>query len=338
VEEKQKDHTVPALYHGTLLENVPAILERGIERGEGWGGAGTSGAFLSKTPQGALYWAKIAYQRDRNERMEILHFDRDHGYEIDKLLAILVVQIPDDQAGLLRADEEQFEDVGADFPAEDWRQSLEKIGDVRFEGEIPPAWVVDVKHPVPVHPKPAPKGAKKVSNQFTPPLTWTRCSDGLVYKGVKSVENPDNYLETDEAAFYVNLGDRTAWFVSALRETPSIWISAVDLDEPREVIDKLPLATSLHDPAMEHLVKVGAFMEFMGELEEMRNAELSLEEIAEKFERIPKLDRLALLEVVHDVAGCLLGNQKKYNLRLVYEKQTIHGEAAKILAEHGIYC
>jgi GNAT superfamily N-acetyltransferase len=137
----------PVLYHGTLLESVPAILERGIERGEGWGGAGTSGVFLSKTPEGALYWAKIAYQRDRGERMEIYHFDREHGQEADRLLAVLTVQVPDDQVGLLRADEEQFEDVGADFPADDWRQSLEKIGDARFEGEVPPAWIRDVIPP-----------------------------------------------------------------------------------------------------------------------------------------------------------------------------------------------
>src|SRR3990170_8090904 len=37
------ENVAPVLYHGTLKEHVPAILERGIERGEGWGGAGTSG-------------------------------------------------------------------------------------------------------------------------------------------------------------------------------------------------------------------------------------------------------------------------------------------------------
>jgi len=135
------------LFHGTLLEHVPAILERGIERGEGWGGAGTSGAFLSGTPQGALYWAKMAHQREHSERLEIHRFDRDHGREIDELLAVLAVQVPDDQAGRLRADEEQFEDVHADFDPSDWRQSLKVIGDVRFDGGIPPGWIVEVIRP-----------------------------------------------------------------------------------------------------------------------------------------------------------------------------------------------
>jgi hypothetical protein len=140
-------NVVPVLYHGTLKEHVPAILERGIERGEGWGGAGTSGAFLSGTPEGALYWAKIAYQREHGEKVEPDRFNRVHGHEADELLAVLTVQIPDDQVGLLRADEEQFEDVHADFPPEDWRQSLKVIGDVRFDGEIPPTWIRDVIPP-----------------------------------------------------------------------------------------------------------------------------------------------------------------------------------------------
>lgn len=132
------------LFHGTLLEYVPAILERGIERGEGWGGAGTSGAFLSGTPQGALYWAKMAYQREHSGKLEAHRFDRDHGHEADNLLSVLAVQVPDGQTELLRADEEQFEDVHADFPPEDWRQSLKVIGDVRFEGEVPPTWIMEV--------------------------------------------------------------------------------------------------------------------------------------------------------------------------------------------------
>jgi hypothetical protein len=138
---------IPILFHGTLLEHVPAILRDGIERGEGWGGAGTSGAFLSGTLEGALYWAKMAYQREHGEKLEAHSFDRDRGHEIDRLLAVLAVQIPNDQAELLRADEEQFEDVHADFPPEDWRQSLKVIGDVRFDGEVLPEWIVEVISP-----------------------------------------------------------------------------------------------------------------------------------------------------------------------------------------------
>jgi hypothetical protein len=138
---------VPVLFHGTLVQHVPAILEHGIERGEGWGGAGTSGAFLSGSLEGALYWAKIAYQREHGEKVEPERFDRVHGHEADQLIAVVAVQVPDDQVDRLRADEEQFEDVGADFPPDDWRQSLEKIGDVRFDGELPPEWIVEVIPP-----------------------------------------------------------------------------------------------------------------------------------------------------------------------------------------------
>lgn len=135
------------LFHGTLLKNIPAIMGRGISRGEGWGGAGTSGVFLSGTPEGALYWAKMAYQREHGEKFEIHSFDRDHGREIDDLLAVVAVMIPQDAYALLRADEEQFEDVRADFPATDWRRSLEVIGDVRFDEVIPREWIVEVMPP-----------------------------------------------------------------------------------------------------------------------------------------------------------------------------------------------
>ena len=135
------------LFHGTLREHLPAIMEHGIERGEGWGGAGTSGVFLSRTPEGALYWAKMAYQREYGEKLEVTRFDRDHGAEIDDLLAVLVVEIPDEVLDRLRADEEQFEDVGADFSPDDWRRSLEVIGDVRFDGEIPWEWIREILQP-----------------------------------------------------------------------------------------------------------------------------------------------------------------------------------------------
>lgn len=138
---------MPKLYHGTTVKYVPDILEQGLEEAEGWGGAGTVGVFLSGTPEGALYWAKLAYMRFNDEKMEAHRFDRDHGHHADDLVAVLVVDIPEHSEDELRADQEQFEDVMMDFSPYDWRQSLEKIGDVRFNGSIPPQWIVDVLHP-----------------------------------------------------------------------------------------------------------------------------------------------------------------------------------------------
>jgi hypothetical protein len=138
---------MPKLFHGTLLQNLPEILTSGIEVSEGWGGANTSGAFLSGTPEGALYWAQMAYQREQGEKLEIYKFDRDHGHEVDHLLAVVAVEIPEDETGRLMADQEQFEDVHARFDPTDWRESLKAIGDVRFDGPIPPNWVTEVIRP-----------------------------------------------------------------------------------------------------------------------------------------------------------------------------------------------
>lgn len=138
---------MPRLYHGTLVSRLSEILATGILKGEGWGGAGTSGVFLSGTEEGALYWAKLAFQREVEERLEVDRFDRDHGDEMDQLLAILVVDVPEGETDRLKADEEQFEDVGASFDPADWKQSLEVIGDVRFEGKIPPQWIGKVIRP-----------------------------------------------------------------------------------------------------------------------------------------------------------------------------------------------
>lgn len=139
--EGEAETQVPVLYHGTLVEYLPLISRNGLYETEGWGGAGTKGVFLSGSPQGALYWAKMAYQRARGEKLEAHSFDRDHGADADSLLAVIEVRVPGEYAEVLKADEEQFEDVGADFPPDDWRQSLEKIGDVRFAGRIPPGWL-----------------------------------------------------------------------------------------------------------------------------------------------------------------------------------------------------
>jgi hypothetical protein len=132
---------MPTLYHGTLVENLPHIYAKGIEKGEGWGGAGTTGVFLSGTPEGALYWAKMAYQRAVGGHLEADVFDSIHRDDANELIAVVEVGIPERETGLLMADEEQFEDVLADFSPYDWRQSLEKIGDVRFDGHIPADWI-----------------------------------------------------------------------------------------------------------------------------------------------------------------------------------------------------
>lgn len=134
-------------FHGTLLENVPNLLDRGIEPTEGWGGAGTVGVFLSGTPDGALYWAKLAYQRNHGGKMEIDRFDREHAQELDNLVAILAVEIPSDSFDGLWGDEEQYEDVDAEIHPQDWRGSLREIGDIRFDGPIPPQWIVEVIQP-----------------------------------------------------------------------------------------------------------------------------------------------------------------------------------------------
>lgn len=138
---------MPRLYHGTLVSRLSNILANGISKGEGWGGAWTSGVFLSGTEEGALYWAKLAFQREAEEKLEIDRFDRAHGGDVDQLLAVLVIDIPKDETDKLKADEEQFEDVGADFDPDDWEQSLDVIGDVRFEREIPPQWIGKVIRP-----------------------------------------------------------------------------------------------------------------------------------------------------------------------------------------------
>lgn len=135
------------LFHGTLIEHLPAILKDGIEPGEGWGGAGTSGVFLSGTPYGALYWAKIAYQRAHEDKMEVDRFDRDHGKDMDSLIAILAVEVPESAYVNLWGDEEQYEDIGVELDPKDWRGSLRELGDVRFAGAIPPDWIVEVIQP-----------------------------------------------------------------------------------------------------------------------------------------------------------------------------------------------
>ena len=125
------------LYHGTLRKNVAKILKNGLNVSSGWGGAGTEGVFLSGSKEGALYWAKLAYQQEHELRMEVSKFDPANLPE----LAILKVVVPKNKTDLLKADMEQAEDVGFDGDESDWRASLEQIGDVRYDERIPPAWI-----------------------------------------------------------------------------------------------------------------------------------------------------------------------------------------------------
>lgn len=186
---------MPILFHGTLTEHLPAILKNGIEPGAGWGGAGTFGTFLSGTIDGALYWAKLAYQRTHDGKMEIHRFDRDHGREADRLIAVLAVEIPESETGKLKADEEQFEDVGVDLDPDDWKQSLIVIGDVRFDGQIPAAWIREVIPPSDAKKGPAMAGAgKRQKGVHTRSNVWDDAAALKVWRGGEKLDPGVNYF------------------------------------------------------------------------------------------------------------------------------------------------
>ena len=136
-----EDNETVTLYHGTLKENVPSILSGGLKVSSGWGGAGTEGVYLSKTPSGAEYWAKIAYMSANEEGYEPEKFDRKYGDKKQDLISILRIVIPAAEMDNLRADMEQAEDYGFKGESEDWRESLNVIGDVMYDGDIPSSWI-----------------------------------------------------------------------------------------------------------------------------------------------------------------------------------------------------
>lgn len=136
-----EDNETVTLYHGTLKENVPSILSGGLKVSSGWGGAGTEGVYLSKTPSGAEYWAKIAYMSKNEESLEPEKFDRKYGDKKQDLISILRIVIPTSEMDNLRADMEQAEDYGFEGESEDWQQSLDVIGDVMYAGDIPSTWI-----------------------------------------------------------------------------------------------------------------------------------------------------------------------------------------------------
>ena len=129
------------LYHGTLRSRLDSIMSGGLKAGSGWGGAGTHGVYLSGSPAGALYWAKIAYMSEQEEGMEPEKFDRKYGKDQDKLLVVLKVRVPSEATENLRADMEQAEDYGFEGEPEDWQSGLAEIGDVMYLGDVPAEWI-----------------------------------------------------------------------------------------------------------------------------------------------------------------------------------------------------
>ena len=140
------------LYHGTRREILDDILQQGLQPSAGWGGAGTTGVFLSGTPEGAEYWAKMAFLRHRDEKLEAATFDRK--YDASQQLALLQIVIPPQYLSNLYADMEQAEDAGFEGEEADWALSLELIGDVRYNGVIPASWItlIDTARPNPLSP------------------------------------------------------------------------------------------------------------------------------------------------------------------------------------------
>jgi hypothetical protein len=131
------------LYTGTTVDRLPKILEKGLTAGEGWGGAGTSGhVFLTNSPRSALDWAKIRFLRDIEARnIEPGWFDRILGQEGLDAVVVLKVEIPLEAEGLLRADMEQAEDFQFEGEPEDWEEAWFAMGELMFEGTIPPMWI-----------------------------------------------------------------------------------------------------------------------------------------------------------------------------------------------------
>lgn len=134
------------LFHGTPRSKLKEILKTGLEPSPGWV-TGAEGVYLSKTRDGALYWAKLAFMAAREETLEIARFDRRYGKDVEKLLAIVSVTIPESGLVHLRADMEQAEDVGFEGEAGDWTASLDEIGDAMFVERVPAAWISEVELP-----------------------------------------------------------------------------------------------------------------------------------------------------------------------------------------------
>ena len=134
------------LYHGLIRSNLAKVKTQGLKPSHGYGGAGTNGVYLTKYKDVAIYWAKLQYMRSLEDytMVDETLFDKRYGKQIKKLLAIVQVTIPPTAFDNLHADMEQAEDVGFEGSESDWKGSLEKIGDVRFDSTIPTAWIKEV--------------------------------------------------------------------------------------------------------------------------------------------------------------------------------------------------
>jgi len=138
------------LYHGTTKDRLPEIKRQGLLPSYGWGMAGTKGVYLTKYKDVAKYWAKLRFlgslqEQGENIQVEETFFDRKFGDKSDDLLAVLQVTIPPNKLSNLFADMEQAEDVGFSGEDSDWELSLKEIGDVRYNGKIPPTWISPIK-------------------------------------------------------------------------------------------------------------------------------------------------------------------------------------------------
>jgi GNAT superfamily N-acetyltransferase len=144
---KQNPRPPVVLYHGTFKPFVPSILKDGLTPATGWGGANTTGVFLSGSPEGARYWGRYAAASN-------LDLDGDGDADFDgnaeryerrfpslPHVQVLRVTVPANKVKNLRADMEQAEDVGFEGGAEDWQESLAAIGDVMYAGPVPAAWI-----------------------------------------------------------------------------------------------------------------------------------------------------------------------------------------------------
>lgn len=94
---------VHCFYHGTNLKNIASIHANGLEIGEGM--FGYDGVFFSKSPEGALYWAKYGWKRGSKDYRETQA--RKDGY----IPVILRACLPSTYSENLIPDFNQAEDV-----------------------------------------------------------------------------------------------------------------------------------------------------------------------------------------------------------------------------------
>ena len=135
------------LYHGTFKDFVPSILRDGLTPATGWGGANTTGVFLSGSFEGARRWGRYAaasnLDLDGDGESDFSGDAERYERRFPSLphVQVLRVTIPATKVKHLRADMEQAEEFGFEGKPTDWRGSLKAIGDVMYAGPIPAAWI-----------------------------------------------------------------------------------------------------------------------------------------------------------------------------------------------------